>query len=169
MTSSLGSLVGQTLTWVPTTAWKDRYDLIASDKTPLATLDMSSWTSKAKALVPEGTLFMHREGWFGQKVAISSGEHGPLLATYRSEESEYHHGGHLVFPDGRKFRWDPQKAWTDPTGHTTYVHFSGGGFSRTSTAVIHPQAAEIPELALLLVLGLYNKTIFWRNILRWWR
>jgi hypothetical protein len=168
MTSSLGSLVGQTLTWVPTPALKYRYDLIAPDKTPLATLDMGN-LKNVKAVVPEGTLFIHQEGFLGSKIVISSGEHGPLLATYRSEESEYHHGGHLVFPDGRKFRWDPQKAWTDPTGHTTYVHFSGGGFSRTSTAVIHPQAAEIPDLSVLLVLGLYQKTIFWRNILRWWR
>ena len=168
MTSSLGYLVGQPLTWVPTAALKDRYDLIAPDKTILATLDMGI-LKNVKALVPEGTLFIHQEGSLGSKIVISSGEHGPLLATYRSEE----YSGQLVFPDGRKFIWGSfnfwQKAWTDPTGHTTYVHFSGGGFSRTSTAVIHPQAAEIPDLSVLLVLGLYQKTIFWRNILRWWR
>ncbi len=123
MTSSLGSLVGQTLTWVPTAALKDRYDLITPDKTTLATLDMRFWTLTAKALVPEGTLFMQRERWFGQKVAISSGEQGPLLATYHSKWTET--SGQLVFPDGRKFRWGKvnfwgtQKAWTDPTGTTT--------------------------------------------------
>ena len=42
MTSSLSYLVGQTLTWVPTAAFKARYDLIAPDNTTLATLDMSS-------------------------------------------------------------------------------------------------------------------------------
>jgi hypothetical protein len=47
MTSSLSYLVGQPLTWVPTAAFKARYDLIAPDNTTLATLDMSSWTSKA--------------------------------------------------------------------------------------------------------------------------
>ena len=165
MTSSLGSLVGQTLTWVPTAAWKDRYDLIAPDKTTLATLDMKSWswTSKAQARVPEGTLFMQREGWFGQKVAISSVEQGPLLATYHSKW--FGTSGQLVFPDGREFRWGKvnfwgtQKAWTDPTGTTAYVQLSTRVFSRTSTVVIHPQAAEIPELSLLLVLGLYNIVI----------
>ena len=115
------------------------------------------------------------EGFLGSKIVISSGEHGPLLATFRFGDDQYRYPGKLVFPDGRTFLWGwpssrgSQKAWTDPTGHTPYVHFSGGGFSRTSTAVIHPQAAEIPDLSLLLVLGLYNKTIFWRNILRWWR
>ena len=102
MTSSLGSLVGQTLTWVPTAALKDRYELIAPDKTTLATLDMRFWTSKANALVPEGTLFLHKERWFGLKVDISSGEHGPLLATYHSKWTGT--SGQLVFPDGREFR-----------------------------------------------------------------
>ena len=167
MTSSLGSLVGQTLTWVPTAALKDRYDLIAPDKTTLATLDMRSWTSKANALVPEGTLFMHQEGWFGQKVAISSDEHGPLLATYQGKW--FGASGQLVFPDGREFRWGKvnfwgtQQAWTDPINNTAYVQLSVGSFSRKSTVVIHSQAAEIPGLSLLLVLGLYNILIEKRN------
>ena len=160
MTSSLSYLVGQPLTWVPTAAFKARYDLIAPDNTTLATLDMSSWTSKANALVPEGTLFLHKEGWSGLKVAISAVEQGPLLATYQRKWTGT--SGQLLFPDGREFRWGKdnfwgtQKAWTDPTGTTTYVQFSVGGFSRKSSVVIYPQAAEIPELSLLLVLGLYN-------------
>ena len=127
-----------------------------------------SWTSKAKALVPEGTLFMHKEGWSGLKVAISSVEQGSLLATYQSKWTG--RSGQLLFPDGREFRWGTvnfwgtQKAWTDPTGHTAYVHFSVGGFSRKSTVVIDLQAAEIPELSLLLVLGLYNVLIERRDI-----
>jgi hypothetical protein len=163
MTSSLSSLVGQTLTWVPTAALKARYDLITPENTTLATLDMSSWTSKANALVPEGTIFMHKESWSGLKVAIYSVEQGPLLATYQRKWTGT--SGQLVFPDGREFRWGKitfwgtQKAWTDPTGKTAYVQFSAGGFLRKSTVVIHPQAAEIPELSLLLVLGLYNMLI----------
>ena len=97
---------------------------------------------------------MQREGWFGQKVAISSGGHGSLRATSHIKWSGT--GGQLVFPDGREFRWGTQKAWTDPTGTPAYVQLSTRVFSRTSTVVIHPQAAEIPELSLLLVLGLYN-------------
>lgn len=159
MTSSLSYLVGQTLTWVPIAALKARYDLIAPDNTPLATLDMSSWTSKANALVPEGTLFMHKEGWSGLKVAISSVEQGPLIATYQRKWTGT--SGQLLFPDGREFRGKvnfcgTQKAWTDPTGTTAYVQLSVGGFSRKSSVIIYPQAAEIPELSLLLVLGLYN-------------
>jgi hypothetical protein len=160
MTSSLSYRVGQTLTWVPTAALKARYDLITSDNTTLATLDMSSWTSKANARVPEGTLFLHKEGWSGLKVAIYSVEQGPLLATYQRKWTGT--SGQLLFPDGREFRWGKvnfwgtQKAWTNPAGKTAYVQLSVGGFSRKSSVIIHPQAAEIPELSLLLVLGLYN-------------
>lgn len=168
MTTSLSYLVGQTLTWVPTTAFKARYELIAPDHTTLATLDMSNWTSKATALVPEGTLFMHREDWSGLKVAIHSVEQGPLIATYQRKWTGT--SGQLAFPDGREFKWGnvnfwgTQKAWTDPTGTTTYVQFSSGGFSRKSSVEIYPQAAEIPELSLLLVLGLYNILIERRDM-----
>jgi hypothetical protein len=33
---------------------------------------------------------------------------------------------------------------------------SAGGFSRKSNVVVFQAAAEVPELSLLLVLGLYN-------------
>ena len=160
MTSSLSTFIGQTLTWVPTAALKARYDLITPDNTTLATLDMSSWTSKANALVPEGTLFLHKEGWSGLKVAVYASEQGPLIATYQRKWSGT--SGQLVFSDGREFRWSKinfwgtQKAWTDPASTGVYVQFSTGGFSRKSSVVIYPQAADIPELSLLLVLGLYN-------------
>ena len=160
MTSFLGSFIGQTLTWVPTTAFKARYDLIASDSTTLATLDMSNWSSKANALVPEGSLFIHKEGWSGRKVVLSLGEQGPPLATYQRKWTGT--SGQLSFPDGREFKWGKvnfwgtQKAWTDPTGHIAYMQFSIGAFSRKSTVELYPQAAELPELSFLLVLGLYN-------------
>ncbi len=148
------------MTWVPTAAFKARYDLITPDSTTLATLDMSNWTSSANALVPEGTLFIYKEGWSGQKIVISLGEQGPLLATYQRKWTGT--SGQLLFPDGREFRWGKvnfwgsQKAWTDPTGNTAYVQLSVGAFSRKSTVEVYPQAAEIPELSFLLVLGLYN-------------
>lgn len=160
MTSSLQYLIGQELTWVPTAAFKARYDLIALDGAPLATLDMSSWTSKAYATVPEGTLFLQKETWSGLKVAISLGEQGPLLGTYQRKWTGT--SGQLVFPDGREFKWGKanfwgtQKAWTDLPGNTVFVQCSTGGFSRKVNVVITPEAAAIPELSLLLVLGLYN-------------
>lgn len=160
MASSLSFLVGQTLTWVPTAILKARYDLIAPDNAALATLDLSNWTTKADARVPEGTLFLHKEGFSGLKVAIYSVERGPLVATYQRKWIGT--SGQLVFPDGRAFKWSrtnfwgTQKAWTDPSGQTTYVQFSTGSFTRKYRTVIYPQAASIPELSLLLVLGLYN-------------
>jgi hypothetical protein len=160
MTSSLQYLIGQELTWVPTATFQSRYDLVALDTTPLATLDMSNWTSKASATVPEGTLFIQKETWSGLKIAISLGEQGPLLATYQRKWTGT--SGQLLFPDGREFTWGKanfwgtQKAWTDLAGNTTYVQFSNGGFSRKSNVMISPPAAGIPELSLLLVLGLYN-------------
>jgi hypothetical protein len=160
MTSSLSYLVGQTLTWVPTATFKSSYSLMAPNNTTLATLDMSNWSSKAHASVPEGTLFMNKEGWTGLKIAIYTAEQGPLVATYQRKWSSAK--GQISFPDGRTFNWDKvnfwgtQKAWVDSTSKTPYVQFTVRSFSRQSPVVIHPQAAVIPELSLLLVLGLYN-------------
>lgn len=160
MNSSLSYLVGQELTWVSTEAFKARYNLVAPDSTILATLDMSNWTSKAHATVPEGTLFMRKEGWSGLKVSIYAAEQGPLIATYQRKWTGTR--GQLLFPDGRSFMWNKinfwgtQKAWTDLTGNIVYVQLSVKSFSRTSNVLIHPQAADIPELSLLVVLGFYN-------------
>ncbi len=167
MPTSLNSFVGQTLIWVPTAAFRDRYALLAPDNTTQAELDMSSWTSKANAIVPEGTLFMHKEGWTGLKVTIYAGEQGPLVATFQRKWTGT--SGQLLFPDGREFQWartnfwGSQKAWLDPTGNTLYVQFAKQGFSRKSTVTIQPSASNIPELSLLVVLGLYNIHIEQRN------
>lgn len=167
MPASLNSFVGQTLTWVPTAAFKDRYALIAPDNSTLAELDMSSWSSKANALVSEGTLFMHKEGWSGLKVTIYAGEQGPLIATFQRKWTGT--SGQLLFPDGREFTWakinfwGTQKAWLDSTGNTIYVQFTKQSFSRKPTVIIQPQASGTSELSLLVVLGLYNIHIEQRN------
>jgi hypothetical protein len=160
MASSLSYLAGQELTWIPTATFKSRYDLIGPDSRVLATLDMSNWTSKAHATVPEGTLFLRKENWTGSKIGVYASEQGPLLATYQRNWTGT--SGQLLFLDGRSFKWGrinfwgTQKAWTDPTGITPYVQLSVRGFSRKSTVLIHPQATDIPDLSLLVVLGLYN-------------
>ena len=170
MKSPLSYLVGQEMNWVPTTAFKARYDLVAPDSAILATLDMSNWTSKAHATVPEGTLFMRKEGWSGLKVSIYAAEQGPLIATYQRKWTGTR--GELLFPGGRSFMWRKinfwgrQKAWTDLTGNTVYVQLSVKSFSRTSSVLIYPQAADISDLSLLVVLGLYNIVIERRDAAR---
>src|SRR6266700_3683141 len=146
MTSPLSYLVGQPLAWVPTAALKSRYDLVAPDGTVLATLEMSNWTYKAHASVPEGRIFLKQEGWSGRKVVLSLGENG---RTFRWTKLNF---------------WGTQKAWTDPTGNTTSIQFSSLGLSRKLAAQIHPVAAEIPELSSLLVLGLYVSLVEGREL-----
>jgi hypothetical protein len=161
MTSSLRYLVGQTLTWMPTATFKAQYSLMAPDGATLATLDMSNWTSKANARVPEGTLFLHKEGWTGLKVAIYASEQGPLIATYQRSWINTTHG-QLELANGRQFTWrkinfwGTQKAWLDSADNVTYAQFSTSGFSRKTNVIIQQQGTELPELSLLLVLGLYN-------------
>jgi hypothetical protein len=168
MTSSLSDLVGQPLTWVLA---KRGFTLIAPDNSAIATLESSGpHLKKAKALVPSGTLFPDGTIFLRQEedregirpvvfVVISAVEQGPPLASYKRDWPW--HTGKLSFPDERGCRWDNvtlggrKKVWRDtPPGPTTYVQFSGG-FGKYHVE-INPLAAEIPELSLLLVLGLYN-------------
>lgn len=160
MTSPLHSQIGRPLTWVPTATFKTSFDLTSPDGTTFSTLDMSSWTSKAEASVPEGTLFFYNEGWSGRKVAISTIDQGPPIANYQRKWTSSR--GQLSIPDGREFTWSrlnfwgTQKAWTDATGSIPYVQFFLHSFSRRVDVEISPQAAEVPELSLLVVFGLYN-------------
>ena len=160
MATTFSNFVGQPLTWIHTALLKASYDLVAPDNATIATLDMSSWSTKATARVPEGTLFLRKEGWTGLKVAVSLDENGPTLATYQSRWTGT--SGQVVFPDGRTFDWNKtnfwgtQKAWIDPVSKVPSIQISIGSFSRKSTVIIDPQAVEIPELSLLVVLGFYN-------------
>ncbi len=160
MTSFLHSFIGQTLVWLPNHdhLLQPRYVLTAPDGTTLATYESD------KGLVPEGTLWIRQEKHSLKRV-LNLGEQGPLLASYQPKRWTGPTGSHgqLFFPDGRELRWGKvnfwgsQKAWTDPTSQTAYVQFSAMRiFSYKSTVQIHPQAVEIPELSLLLVLGFYN-------------
>jgi hypothetical protein len=169
MTSSLQDLIGQDLVWTPT-ALNNHYDLIAPDTTKQAHLDMSSWVSKAKATVPEGTLFLQKNR-FSTKVSISPDEQGSPLATYQRRWA----GGQLDLSNGHVFEWDRTallshgRVWTNAEHTTTYAQFSRAGFSRKVDVVLSPQAAEISELSelsLLLVLGLYNILIERRRRVR---
>jgi hypothetical protein len=122
-------------------------------------------------LFPDRTLFLYNEeeraGRFPWSpklvyVAISAVEQGPPLAIYK--RYEIWHTGELGFPDGREYSWGnasfwgKKKVWKDsPPGTTTYVQISADSIiERKFGVVIYPQAAEIPELSFLLVLGLYN-------------
>jgi hypothetical protein len=160
MSTIFTNFVGQPLTWKPTAILKDNYSLVALNNEVLATLDMSNWSSKASARVPGGVLFLHKESWTGLKVGISWDEHGPKIATFQRKWTGT--SGQLQFPDGRSFTWKrlnfwgTQKGWVDSLSNASYMQFSIGSFTRKSTVTIDPQAATIPELSLLIVLGLYN-------------
>jgi hypothetical protein len=159
MSSFLSPFIGQTLTWVPTATFKARFDLTAPDGSVLASLDLSNWSSKAQAQVPEGNLFLRARGFSGMKIEISWGEDGPLVATY--QRSWWGRGGNLSFADGRVFQWrainfwGTRKAWTSPST-TSYFEFAAGSFTRKVTVDVLPSAAQLPETSLFLVLGLYN-------------
>ena len=172
MTSSLSDLVGQPLTWFQIGSLKTCYKLYAPDKSVIATYPTErsgGWFGErwkeAKALVPDGTgtLFLYRED--KGVVAISAVEQGPRLATFD--------GRALEFPDGRGWLiWDhikrgwlehDQRVWRDRTETTTYVRFSQEGWTRTVHVEIYPPAAEIPELSLLLVLGIDTMHHEWRQ------
>jgi hypothetical protein len=132
-------------------------------------------------LFPDGAIFLCREG---EDITISAVEQGPRLATYKCEWSQLVFPDKRVFWWGQPNFWATeklpdqvkaynnlnctgvnrflhvtrayltQKAWTDQTGTTVYVQFSD--WTRKSDVVIYPPAAEIPELSILLVLGLDN-------------
>jgi hypothetical protein len=151
---------GGELIWVKPKWSKSQYELRAGD-TIVATL---VWDRGTRALAQWGERRYHisRRGWLRPRILVSTGdssegrvEDGPgtTVATLAQ------HGGLLSFPDGRAFFWKKPKwltrerIWVD-SATTELVHFHP---ARRATVVVtaQPEAAQRPELPLLMLLGQY--------------
>ena len=157
MFNAIRDAVGQEITWVPTATFKDRYDLTAGNLV-FATLDMSSWGSGAKAGAAEGELTIHTRGLSQRTIEITTPNDQTLIASYRSNWTG--NSGRLQFADGRTFTWrglnlwGTRKGWLDAAGQPLLI-FQSNGWTRRLNVTPLPQAAEIPELSLFAILGLY--------------
>jgi hypothetical protein len=142
------------LVWVKPKRIRRQFALRSGD-TVLATL---TWTRGSSALAQWGASQYHfsRQGWLRPRVLVrdaSASDTSEPLATFTQR------GGALTFPDGRVFLWKKPKRltnvriWADAAG-TELIHFRPGRHS-TITVTTPPEAAQQPELPVLILLGQY--------------
>lgn len=162
----LSAFAGRTLTWEPTAKGQKVYALRDGDR-ELATLTQAGqWGQRRTAVTPEGTWTFSRAGFWGARVSITDAG-GAEIASVRSTSWTGRRA--LLIGDpaapAATYRWrrkgmmGSEFFWTDAADHPL-LHFSMAGMMRArGTLTIAPEAAALPYLTLLAVVG-------WHLVLR---
>jgi hypothetical protein len=173
----VGAFVGRELKWVRPSLTTLAYELQHGDE-PVATLQFrSSWGTLATAESGDGCWTFKRIGFLQTRVTIRTcTAEGPVAEAGISQadtaifrNNSWTGGGTLELPDGREYRAN-SNFWMTKFGFTTtegdpLVGFQqiGGVLKLSSTVTIHPDAATIPELPWIVMLGWYLTVLLHRD------
>lgn len=155
----LESLTATTLVWTQPKWSADRYELRAGEET----LGELYWTKclsdEAIARCGESTWILDRLGFFRDRVAAVERGSGTLAASLTFDWLK---DGDLVLADGRSYHWyrtrvfDTAWALADKAGGPVFeIQLGMKWFKHQASVRLWPDAQAIPELGLLLCLGLY--------------
>ena len=137
--------IGQELIWIPKSPLPNHHEVRVGDAV-LATLDTRR---PITAVVAEGSFIMKEEGVFRKRFSVHAQESGPALATYTGGWGT----NTLPWRDGLILQWgNPmwggKGGWKDMAG-LLFIHF------HRRSITLYPQAAMLPDLSILVALGLY--------------
>jgi hypothetical protein len=151
-------VIGRELKWQQPKAWKMQYELRADDEL-IATLRFrSSFGSFATAESADGCWTFKRVGFWQTKATIRACGSDNDIAVFRN--NTWSGGGTLELSEGRKFLattnvWQTNFEFQSETGQIL-VRFKPGGFVHLSATVeIQTDAAGVPELPWIVMLGWY--------------
>jgi len=152
----ISEISGQELLWIQPAARKRDHELRAGDDV-VATLHFQRG-SLADAEAAGGHWTFKRQGFWQPRVTVRTAGSDADLAVFHPR---WVGGGTLEFADGRAVRlssanfWQSEWLWHE--NETPLIRFKGRhGFIKASGAVeIQPDAAALPDLAMLVLLGWY--------------
>jgi hypothetical protein len=163
--ATIPDVAGQELMWLQPARTKQAFELHAGDEV-VATL---RWERASLAVGESGDhrWTFKREGFWHPRVTVRLPDSDDNAAIF---QPGWAGGGALELPDGRRLRfgaanfWHSQWDWQDTAGRPI-VHFkSHHGFLKTEGDVeIEPDAVQLSELPLLVVLGWYLLILFARD------
>jgi hypothetical protein len=161
----LAEIADQDLVWVQPARSKQAFELRAADQSE-ATLSFER-ASLARAVTATQQWTFKREGFWHPQVTIRVSGSDVNVAVFKPG---WGGGGTLELAEGRLLRfgaanfWHSQWDWLEPDGKPL-VHFkSHPGLLRMEGQVdIESEAASLPELPLLVVLGWYLLILFTRD------
>jgi hypothetical protein len=153
------ALAGTTLKWKQPKWSVDRFEL-RSDGRVLGELYWTKCLSdQAVACYGESIWILDRRGFFRDRVVALEPSSKAPEASFTFECLK---DGDLILADGRSFRWYRTKifdtAWAlvDSAGGAVFeIHLGMDWFKYQATVRLWPDARAIPELGLLLCLGMY--------------
>lgn len=146
------------LEWVKPRWTKLQFELRAGE-TMVATL---AWVRGSRAVGEwaDGQYRFSREGWFRPRILVRGAATEAMDAHEEPIATFAYRGGTLSFPDGRAFVWKKPKkltterVWVDSAA-TVLVRVRPTAWHPTAAVTIQPEAAALPELPLLVLLGQY--------------
>lgn len=155
----LQPIVGTTLEWKQPKWSVDRYELRAGEEMVGELYWTKCLSDQAVGRYGDSTWILDRRGCFRDRVlAVEAG----TQAQVASLVFEWLKDGDLILTGGRSFRWYRTKifdtAWAlaDKAGGAVFeIHLGMKWFKYQATVRLGPGAQAIPELGLLLCLGLY--------------
>ena len=154
----IANYVGRPLQWGQTKLLKSEYELTSQDLVVATLRFRSLWGTFATAQSADGCWTFKRMGFWQTRATIRPCDSEEEIATFRN--NTWKEGGTLVLPDGREYLantnfWQTQYAFKDEAGDPL-IHYRNHGVFRSSAEVtISPQAAELPELPWMVMLGWY--------------
>jgi len=155
----ISELTGHDLRWSQPNGLKMEYEL-REGETLAATLRFrSSFGSLATAESADGCWTFKRVGFWHPLITVRASNEETSLATFKN--NTWTNGGTLEFADGRRCLastnfWATKYALASEAGLDLVSYEHVGGFIRmSSTATIHPPAAEIREMPWVVPFGWY--------------
>jgi len=154
----LAELVGRPASWRQPSALQMRYLLDAGGETA-ATLEFRSlFGSFATAESGDGAWTFKRVGFLQTRVTIREREGEKEIGVFHN--SFWGGGGGLALPDGRRYPattniWQSKLEFQDESGAPQFRLKSRGVIHLAADLEILPEAAKIPELPWMILLGWY--------------
>jgi len=155
---NIAPLLGHEFQWEQPNAFKMEYELRDGDDLVASLRFRSSFGTLATGESADGCWTFKRVGFWRTHATIRARGSDSDLAVFKN--NTWSGGGTLEFPDGRKFLattnfWQTQLEFKTETGGPLF-HLKSGGVVHLSAKVdFQPQAAAIPELPWMVMLGWY--------------
>jgi len=160
----ISEVADQELLWVQPSIRKQAFELRAGDEV-VATLVFQRGTLAAGATADRSWTFK-REGFWHPQVTVRKVDSDQNEAVFRPH---WGGGGALEIAGGETLRlgpanfWHSQWDWQMPDGRSAVDFQSRGGFLKSGAEVKIQDAAGLPEMELLVVLGWYLLVLFARD------
>jgi hypothetical protein len=154
----IATLIGREPKWSQPHAFKMEYELRAGDEV-VATLRFdSAFKARATGESADGRWRFDRLGMFCHRVVVTEHDSGAEILSFTPRK--WGSGGVLEFPDGRTFHsagsvWGTRYTFTGPSQEPLFELRNCGVLHHAATLHIARDAARVPELPLLVILGWY--------------